>query len=143
MTRIASKVRYPTAVFDYVTGVSLCDVWTEMLESKCPHFYELDEIFGSRHNITPPVLVEPGVVRRELQLSSPSTTTPQVQRKRPATASPNLHDALLQIHKEKSEERAKKAKLEGEIVREQLQLQKEQLQLQKDELALRVKKMDQ
>ncbi len=31
-----------------------------MLEKKCPYFYEWDEIMGSRHNITPPVLMEPG-----------------------------------------------------------------------------------
>jgi hypothetical protein len=31
-----------------------------MLEKKCPYFYEMDELVGEQHNITPRVLMEPG-----------------------------------------------------------------------------------
>ncbi|KAE8913369.1 hypothetical protein PF005_g2033 [Phytophthora fragariae] len=41
----------------------------EMLSKKCKYFYEMDDIFGSRHNILPPIILEPGTtVRNGLML---------------------------------------------------------------------------
>ncbi|KAE8960689.1 hypothetical protein PR002_g30130, partial [Phytophthora rubi] len=37
----------------------------EMLQKKCPFYYEIDEIFGQRHNTNPPVVMEPGRVLLE------------------------------------------------------------------------------
>ncbi|KAE9275478.1 hypothetical protein PF008_g29343 [Phytophthora fragariae] len=150
----------------------------------------MDDIFGERHNTTPPILMEPGrvllagqfesgneserllrsidatgAVEGESESADPPgdngspTKLPlpgQVGGKSPlgkrsltpagattiASAS-GLHDALLRIHKEKTERREKRHKRDSELQEQLLQLQKEQLELQREEIRLREKKMDQ
>lgn len=76
----------------------------------CPFYYEIDEILGARHNVSPPVMIEPGAVTMSPPQDSPSTqqipTTapPAKPSKRPIAAfqPANLHDALMRIHTEKS-----------------------------------------
>ena len=53
-----------------------------MLNQKCPFFYEMDDILGSRANIVPPVIVQPGSVQLNLvdtaapeHTSDPATPT--------------------------------------------------------------------
>lgn len=38
-----------------------------MFSKKCKYFYEMDEIFSVRHNIVPPIIVEPGRIEFSLQ----------------------------------------------------------------------------
>ncbi|KAG9414718.1 hypothetical protein AC1031_008123 [Aphanomyces cochlioides] len=143
-----------------------------MLQKKCPYFYEWDEILGSRHNTSPPVVMEPGrtVIQNEThtltdesssssqnESSKPTTNNasattthtnglkPGVGGRRPFSAvhPSNLHDALMKIHNEKSERREKRFKEESSFKEKQLLLQEQALEPQREELRLREKKMDQ
>ena len=42
----------------------------EMLKTKCKYFYEMDAIFGNRHNVVPPVLIQPGSIQFNLQMEN-------------------------------------------------------------------------
>ncbi|KAE9269954.1 hypothetical protein PR003_g30987 [Phytophthora rubi] len=123
----------------------------EMLQKKCPFYYEIDEIFGQRHNTNPPVVMEPGRVLLEGHEDGINSNTNVADGNEDDNSrvtggvivnSSNLHDALLRIHQEKLERREKRYKRESELQEEQLQLQKAQLELQREEIRLREKKMD-
>lgn len=48
-----------------------------MLQKKCPFCYEMDDIFGERHNANPPVLMEPGRVLLAGQVDSSYSSSSQ------------------------------------------------------------------
>lgn len=189
------KASDPTSIkgmsfFAACTHFASNTMFCSFVRKKCPYFYEIDEVFGSRHNITPPVVMEPGRTTvfgsstaalpsadaperepmsslepdtasetavtptlqdqalqqcaAELRQTPPPATKPSAPKRVFSAVHPsNLHDALMQIHQEKSERREKRYKREIELQEEQIALQTMQLQFQKEELRLREKKMDQ
>ncbi|EEY70248.1 uncharacterized protein PITG_22037 [Phytophthora infestans T30-4] len=51
----------------------------DMLLKKCKYFYEMDEIFGSRHNMVPPFVLEPNAAVLNGQVYTRSNTTVTTQ----------------------------------------------------------------
>ncbi|KAF4031031.1 hypothetical protein GN244_ATG17126 [Phytophthora infestans] len=50
-----------------------------MLLKKCKYFYDMDEIFGSRHNMVPPFVLEPNAAVLNGQVYTRSSTTVTMQ----------------------------------------------------------------
>ncbi|DAZ93412.1 TPA: hypothetical protein N0F65_011732 [Lagenidium giganteum] len=61
---------------------------------KGPHFYDWDEIMGFRHNITPPVLMEPGHTHPHQQRPRGGTTADSVAARDDIVATTDDNDAI-------------------------------------------------
>ncbi|KAF4040455.1 hypothetical protein GN244_ATG07316 [Phytophthora infestans] len=79
------KTTDPTSIKGVFACYAFCFVGQLMLLhrqtllKKCKYFYEMDEIFGSRHNMVPPFALEPNAAVLNGQVYTRSNTTVTIQ----------------------------------------------------------------
>ena len=133
-----------------------------MLAKKCKYFYEMDEIFGARHNIIPPIIMEPGCVYRNNEQEQTDvadnvemvTITAEAMGRSPmprkrnfdSFKSPPYMEILDKMGTDRTEARSKRDQAEMDMRREELDLKKKKLSLKErkmeQEFWLMQKKID-